>query len=228
MTAGTAGRSVEDAVASRHHLALRIAAAIVVPVATAATLTLTLALTLTVVMIVVGKCRNAGEQAEHRDGNEQSLHGIILSRRVNPLPRQKFRAAAIKAHFAAPKSNCFVDMFELPKSLKILGEACERDAISFAVVDNFSGFVARLSKDGKSVLAGAAGIGVYPLNRAAPFAIARDKAFTHSARALRAPARQGAERRARLREEIVAGLRIAARGQAQFRQGRAIGDLRPE
>ena len=70
-------------------------------------------------------------------------------------------------------------MFELPKSLKILNEACDRESISFAVVDTFSGFVVRLSKGGKSVLAGAAGIGVYPLNRAAPFAIARDKAFTH-------------------------------------------------
>lgn len=70
-------------------------------------------------------------------------------------------------------------MFELPKSLKILQEACTREAVSFAVVDTFSGFVARLSKDGKSLLAGASGVGIYPLNRAAPFAVARDKAYTH-------------------------------------------------
>src|SRR5215472_10593471 len=70
-------------------------------------------------------------------------------------------------------------MFELPKSLKILEEACAREGVSFAVVDTFSGFVVRLSKGDLGVLAGAAGVGVYPLNRAAPFAIARDKAFTH-------------------------------------------------
>lgn len=70
-------------------------------------------------------------------------------------------------------------MFELPKSLKILQEACAREAVSFAVVDTFSGFVVRLSREGKSVLAGASGVGIYPLNRAAPFAIARDKAYTH-------------------------------------------------
>jgi len=70
-------------------------------------------------------------------------------------------------------------MFDLPKSLSILEEACVREGVAFAVVDTFSGFVVRLTKGGKSVLAGAAGIGVYPLNRAAPFAVARDKAFTH-------------------------------------------------
>jgi glutathione synthase/RimK-type ligase-like ATP-grasp enzyme len=70
-------------------------------------------------------------------------------------------------------------MFELPKSLQILQEACARESVSFTVVDTFSGFVVRLAKGGNSVLAGAAGIGVYPLNRAAPFAVARDKAFTH-------------------------------------------------
>lgn len=70
-------------------------------------------------------------------------------------------------------------MFALPKSLSILEESCAHEGVSFAVVDTFSGFVVRLSKNGKSVLAGAAGIGIYPLNRAAPFAVARDKAFTH-------------------------------------------------
>ena len=69
--------------------------------------------------------------------------------------------------------------FELPKSLKILREACALDGVAFVIVDSFSGFVVRLSKGTKSVLAGAAGIGVYPINRAAPFAVARDKAFTH-------------------------------------------------
>ena len=68
---------------------------------------------------------------------------------------------------------------ELPKSLQILSEACAREGIAFTIVDEFSGFVARLSKGGRSVLAGAAGVGIYPLNRAAPFAVARDKAFTH-------------------------------------------------
>ena len=68
---------------------------------------------------------------------------------------------------------------EIPRSLQILKEACERNAVAFEIVDEFSGFIARLSKNGESRLVGAAWFGVYPLNRAAPFAIARDKAFTH-------------------------------------------------
>src|SRR5580693_5823804 len=68
---------------------------------------------------------------------------------------------------------------ETPKSLAILKEACARNNVSFEVVDGFSGFVARIGRSGKSLLVGAAGIGIYPLNRAAPFAVARDKAFTH-------------------------------------------------
>ena len=68
---------------------------------------------------------------------------------------------------------------ELPKSLAILREACARNATDFDVVDAFTGFVARVSRGGRSFLVGAAGIGVYPINRGAPFAIARDKAFTH-------------------------------------------------
>ena len=68
---------------------------------------------------------------------------------------------------------------DIPRSLAILREACEREGIVFDVVDDFTGFVARLTKERKSYLIGAAGIGVYPINRAAPFAIARDKAFTH-------------------------------------------------
>jgi glutathione synthase/RimK-type ligase-like ATP-grasp enzyme len=68
---------------------------------------------------------------------------------------------------------------EIPKSLSILREACVREGISFEIVDSFTGFVASLSKSGQRYLVGAAGIGVYPTNRAAPFAIARDKAFTH-------------------------------------------------
>jgi glutathione synthase/RimK-type ligase-like ATP-grasp enzyme len=68
---------------------------------------------------------------------------------------------------------------EIPKSLSILRDACARNGVAFVIVDGFSGFVARLSKGTRSCLVGAAGIGVYPINRAAPFAIARDKAFTH-------------------------------------------------
>jgi glutathione synthase/RimK-type ligase-like ATP-grasp enzyme len=68
---------------------------------------------------------------------------------------------------------------ETPKSLSILREACADSDVVFEIVDDFSGFVARLSKGQQSHLVGAAGIGVYPLNRAGPFAIARDKAFTH-------------------------------------------------
>ena len=68
---------------------------------------------------------------------------------------------------------------ELPKSLAILSEACARNATDFEIVDTFTGFVARISRGGCSFLVGAAGIGIYPVNRAAPFAIARDKAFTH-------------------------------------------------
>ena len=68
---------------------------------------------------------------------------------------------------------------EIPKSLSILRNACARDGVAFVIVDGFSGFVARLTKGARSCLVGAAGIGVYPINRAAPFAIARDKAFTH-------------------------------------------------
>lgn len=68
---------------------------------------------------------------------------------------------------------------EIPKSLAILRIACDENNIAFRLEDEFSGFVARLTKGSKSYLAGAAGIGVYPINRGAPFAIARDKAFTH-------------------------------------------------
>lgn len=68
---------------------------------------------------------------------------------------------------------------EIPKSLSILREACAHEGVSFEVVDAFTGFVARLTKDRQHYLVGAAGIGVYAINRAAPFAIARDKAFTH-------------------------------------------------
>lgn len=68
---------------------------------------------------------------------------------------------------------------EIPKSLSILREACATENVSFEVVDSFTGFVARLTKGLQSYLVGAAGIGVYPINRAGPFAIARDKAFTH-------------------------------------------------
>ncbi len=68
---------------------------------------------------------------------------------------------------------------DLPKSLQILSEACAQNGVAFQVVDEFSGFVARLTKGGKSLLSGAAGVGLYPLNRAASFAVARDKAFTH-------------------------------------------------
>jgi len=68
---------------------------------------------------------------------------------------------------------------EIPKSLVILKAACEENGVTFRLEDSFSGFVARLTKGNKSHLAGAAGIGVYPINRGAPFAIARDKAFTH-------------------------------------------------
>jgi len=68
---------------------------------------------------------------------------------------------------------------EIPKSLQILREACESNATTFELVDTFSGFVARISRGSRSLLVGAAGIGVYPINRASPFAIARDKAFTH-------------------------------------------------
>jgi glutathione synthase/RimK-type ligase-like ATP-grasp enzyme len=68
---------------------------------------------------------------------------------------------------------------EIPKSLAILRTACDENNIAFRLEDAFSGFVARLTKGSKSYLAGAAGIGVYPINRGAPFAIARDKAFTH-------------------------------------------------
>ena len=68
---------------------------------------------------------------------------------------------------------------EIPKSLLILREACAQNATAFEIVDSFTGFVARITRNGRSHLVGAAGIGVYPLNRAAPFAIARDKAFAH-------------------------------------------------
>jgi glutathione synthase/RimK-type ligase-like ATP-grasp enzyme len=68
---------------------------------------------------------------------------------------------------------------ETPKSLSILRDACARNGVAFTVLDGFSGFVARITKGTKSCLVGAAGVGVYPINRAAPFAIARDKAFTH-------------------------------------------------
>jgi glutathione synthase/RimK-type ligase-like ATP-grasp enzyme len=68
---------------------------------------------------------------------------------------------------------------EIPKSLSILREACARNGVAFEIVDGFSGFVARLTKGPNSHLVGAAGVGVFPINRAAPFAIARDKAFTH-------------------------------------------------
>ena len=68
---------------------------------------------------------------------------------------------------------------EIPKSLQILREACDRDGTRFELVDSFTGFVARISRDRLGFLVGGAGIGVYPINRAAPFAIARDKAFTH-------------------------------------------------
>jgi len=68
---------------------------------------------------------------------------------------------------------------EVPRSLAILREACALNATGFEVVDTFTGFVARIFRGRRSHLVGAAGIGVYPINRAAPFAIARDKAFTH-------------------------------------------------
>src|SRR5438105_188180 len=68
---------------------------------------------------------------------------------------------------------------EIPKSLAILRTACDENNIAFRLEDEFSGFVARLTKNGKNYLAGAAGIGIYPINRSAPFAIARDKGFTH-------------------------------------------------
>ncbi len=68
---------------------------------------------------------------------------------------------------------------EVPKSLTILKEACVQNATVFEIIDSFTGFVARISRGSRSYLVGAAGIGVYPINRAAPFAIARDKAFTH-------------------------------------------------
>lgn len=68
---------------------------------------------------------------------------------------------------------------EIPRSLVILREACAENGIAFQIVDEFTGFIARLSKGRESRLVGAAGIGVFPLNRAGPFAIARDKAFTH-------------------------------------------------
>jgi len=68
---------------------------------------------------------------------------------------------------------------ELPRSLQILREASAASGTAFEVVDTFTGFVARISRGKQSFLVGAAGIGVFPLNRAAPFAIARDKAFTH-------------------------------------------------
>lgn len=69
--------------------------------------------------------------------------------------------------------------FEPPKSLAILREACAKEGVAFEFVDPFSGWIARLSKRDKSFLVGAAGFGIYPINRAAPFAVARDKAFTH-------------------------------------------------
>ncbi len=68
---------------------------------------------------------------------------------------------------------------DMPRSLTILREACAENDVAFDVVDTFSGFVARISKGNGSHLVGAAGIGIYPVNRAAPFGIARDKAFTH-------------------------------------------------
>jgi glutathione synthase/RimK-type ligase-like ATP-grasp enzyme len=68
---------------------------------------------------------------------------------------------------------------EIPKSLAILKTACDENNIAFRLEDEFSGFVARVSKGNKSYLSGAAGVGVYPINRGAPFAVARDKAFTH-------------------------------------------------
>ncbi|MBV9330074.1 MAG: hypothetical protein JOZ55_00820 [Alphaproteobacteria bacterium] len=68
---------------------------------------------------------------------------------------------------------------EPPKSLTILAEACDRHGVSFALVDRFSGFVAAIGKGSRQYFVGAAGIGIYPINRAAPFGIARDKAFTH-------------------------------------------------
>jgi glutathione synthase/RimK-type ligase-like ATP-grasp enzyme len=67
----------------------------------------------------------------------------------------------------------------LPRPLAILKEACAQSGVAFEVMDDFTGFVARISKDGRSHLVGAAGVGVFPLNRAAPYAIARDKSYTH-------------------------------------------------
>jgi len=68
---------------------------------------------------------------------------------------------------------------ESPKSLSILREVCEQTSIEYENLDTFSGWFARIAKGGKSFLVGAAGIGLYPINRAPPFGIARDKAFTH-------------------------------------------------
>lgn len=69
--------------------------------------------------------------------------------------------------------------FEPPKSLAILRDACAREGVGFTFVDTFSGWIARIAKGDKGFLAGAAGFGLYPINRAASFAVARDKAFTH-------------------------------------------------
>jgi glutathione synthase/RimK-type ligase-like ATP-grasp enzyme len=89
-------------------------------------------------------------------------------------PRAPFIYRPAQGLFTGPYMT-----LEIPKSLSILREACGRNDVRFEIVDSFSGFVARLSKGTRSHLVGAAGIGVYPINRAAPFAIARDKAFTH-------------------------------------------------
>jgi cyanophycin synthetase len=69
--------------------------------------------------------------------------------------------------------------FEPPKSLAILREVCAKEGVAFEFVDTFSGWIARIAKQDKAFLVGAAGFGIYPINRAAPFGVARDKAFTH-------------------------------------------------
>ncbi len=62
----------------------------------------------------------------------------------------------------------------LPLPIQILKEACDRFGYQFGLIDEFSGYLAKVS-DGEKFFYGGLN---YPLNAAAPAQMAKDKAFT--------------------------------------------------